>query len=52
MRQKQQVVHEQSQVMYAHAPRLKIVGEDESQFGFPLTYQILFLSITKSPLSL
>jgi malonyl-CoA O-methyltransferase len=51
MRQQQQVVHEQSQVMYAHAPRLKIVSEDECQFGFPLTYQILFLSITKSPLS-
>ncbi|MFB0912086.1 MAG: methyltransferase type 11, partial [Glaciecola sp.] len=37
MRQQQQVVHEQSKVMYAHAPRLKIVSEDESQFGFPLT---------------
>lgn len=41
MRQQRQAVHEQS-------PELKIGGKDKSNRGFPLTYQILFLSIQKT----
>jgi malonyl-CoA O-methyltransferase len=42
MCQQRQAVHEQS-------AQLKTGGKDDSKLGFPLTYQILFLSIKKTP---
>jgi malonyl-CoA O-methyltransferase len=41
MRQQLQAANEQS-------PQVKTGGKDESSLGFPLTYQILFLSIKKT----
>nr|WP_297347396.1 methyltransferase domain-containing protein [uncultured Glaciecola sp.] len=48
MRQQRQTVHEQSLAIHEQSPQLKIGGKDESNLGFPLTYQILFLSIQKT----